>query len=158
MVLDPKLDLPSPQFHRDFSKVASLEFMPPVGTPELSMENVVISSDHDSFPVSLKPLLECAKLEALRVNVSLGSLTDHVDVITQLRQLTSLDDVVGSYSEIECLLHFCPWLVSLDLGGLTTVSAENLQQWFDKKCDREVDFSYICGEGEEDKEEKEMYE
>ncbi|KAF9195571.1 hypothetical protein BGZ49_003036, partial [Haplosporangium sp. Z 27] len=61
-------------------------------------------------------------------------------------------------SQIECLLHSCPWLVSLDLGGPTTASAEVLQQWFDEECDREVDLSCICDDEEENKEEKEVYE
>ncbi|KAF9176131.1 hypothetical protein BGZ49_006651, partial [Haplosporangium sp. Z 27] len=125
------LFFPVLDFAEIFSKVASLKPVLPARTHELSMvdvadtepwtatafdvepeaiplaskfqglKEVVISSDHDSFPVSLKLLLGCA---ALRVNVSLGSLADHIDVITQLRQLTSLDVVVGSLSKIEFLM------------------------------------------------------
>ncbi|KAF9183689.1 hypothetical protein BGZ49_004538 [Haplosporangium sp. Z 27] len=67
------------------------------------LRKIAISSDRDFSPVSLRPLLRCARLGTLRVNISLGSFMDHIDVVPQLRQLTFLDIVVGSPSDIEFL-------------------------------------------------------
>ncbi|KAF9191288.1 hypothetical protein BGZ49_003567 [Haplosporangium sp. Z 27] len=95
----------------------------------------VKSQDMQLYPASAF-LEECGGLCELRTLVLSAPDTNHA----------------WRVSQIESLLHYCPWLVNLDLGGLTLDSAETVQQWLDNKCEREIDFSFFCEEEEEEEE------
>ncbi|KAF9342380.1 hypothetical protein BGX26_007652, partial [Mortierella sp. AD094] len=118
------------KFAELFSRITSLRLIMPAETNEISMVNLPVTSpwimsvmeiepeaiplvaqckqlkeltvscDRDFEPVAMRPVLACERLEILRANVHIGSLSDHAEVLVSLLSLRHLEVVVASPTEI----------------------------------------------------------
>ncbi|KAF8977550.1 hypothetical protein BGZ46_007308 [Entomortierella lignicola] len=97
----------------------------------------VSSKDFNAYPASAF-LKECDGISEFYTLVLSAPGTNHAWRVPQL----------------ESLLHNCPWLANLDLGGQTRDSIAAIQGWLEG-CERNINLSFFCEDEEEEGDESE---